>query len=428
MEVISIIIFIAILIIALIDTHKAIIYFAPVSIMCQPYMCLRYESPAIALLFLSEFTLILLFLVKGGGKRVIKNKPEFPFRNAILAIFITYAIGIVVSPLSLGVTIPYVLSNVVAYIFIAVFFYELKTEKDLTRSLKGLLLVGCILCGYAIIEYLTQSNVFIERLFSELPIEKGWVYYSNEIRFGSIRCQSLMAICISWGGLCSLFLAMVLYFNKTQYSQLGSLTFIAVTVILIALNFFSGTRSSLVFLALVLVGWLLSYWKKPLIQLFFLLAVIIIVFITGDAIFNEVINSFTENSDVSGSSALQRQVQFATAFNVISSSPLWGLGIKGVAAAQDIDFDVLGAESIWLQQLINYGLIGVGVQLFVYYTAIKELLKESFSDKKALVVCIVLGWVSFCTMTSSPGLNEAYFLIIMTMILKARQLAWKNLN
>ena len=64
------------------------------------------------------------------------------------------------------------------------------------------------------IEFILQTNPFLKYLQSILPYEylDGKLYYVEGLkRFFSIRCQSIFAICISWGGFCALMVAFLFY-------------------------------------------------------------------------------------------------------------------------------------------------------------------------------------------------------------------------
>ena len=129
-------------------------------------------------------------------------------------------------------------------------------------------------------------------------------------------------------------------------------------------------------------------------------------------IFTFVIDLFETDSE--GSSVSMRQMQFLATFLALSESFLYGFGIKGYELALAKDADILGAESIWLQQLINYGLIGAVMQLYLYISCWRLIVK--YGDNSIICKFMLLGWILFCTMTTSPGLHETYFIIILLLL------------
>ena len=135
------------------------------------------------------------------------------------------------------------------------------------------------------------------------------------------------------------------------------------------------------------------------------------------AYFGVIINSIGAIFDdsMSGSNFSQRLLQLESTLEVLTNSLIWGYGIKGLEFVRSSkSTDVLGAESVWLQQLIYFGLLGVVQQLILYISCYK------LTKKIKSLILLLLGWIAFSTMSSSPGLHETYFLIILILLYKTK--------
>lgn len=415
MEQICILIFFLFIPLLFINIHKGILVYAPASILCQLYLCLRYEAPAIPLNTSIEVIILTLYFFK---KKL--HFFCFPLYRVIVLIVFVYILSAIVSPLSLTGILPAVVSNILSYFIVVVFYNELKNRIDLSIALKSLSITIAILGSYGIFEILSQSNPIMSYLFSIFPIEKGWVYYSEETRFGSIRCQSLLPICISWGAFCCLMLSFLFYSKKYIFKQNIIILFYSLAALSIAFIIFSGSRSAYIYLAIIFLGSVLSIKGKH--RYVFALFGLICLITFKNFLLELVGDSVSADSQFSGSSTEQRQMQLFAALNVIKNSPICGLGFRGLSTAQDMDSNVLGAESVWLQQLINCGFLGVVVQIYIYCSLIQYIFKNSDKSIRVFSIFIVMGWITFCSFTSSPGLREPYFMIYLILLSKLKLL------
>ena len=419
MEIVSIILFLLVLTYTLINWRKALLMLAPFSVIFQPYLCLRYESPALSLLLFFQIIYLAVYYTKG---RRLKFK-EFPLRKAFVLLFLSQIIGLIVSPLPLMSNLPWLFSTIISYLFVIAYYNELQTGKDVILSVKGLLVAFVIMSIYFLYEYTSQSNPLVEYLWSHLPIEKEWIYYTSEERFGKIRCQSIMAICISWGA----FGCMILWFvnavmkNKIRAFSKWLLYYIALVSSLAVVS--SGSRSAYVFAIFFVISFIVNYKGKY--RFLFRFALLLAICMSFGLIASYFSDLFSDN--ITGSNINQRQLQFIAAFSVIESSPLWGFGIKGIESLRSIgNTEVLGAESIWLQQLISYGLIGVYSQFYIYRTCYK--FSKQINPHNNATRLFLFGWITFSTMSSSPGLTEAYFLLLFFLLSKLYHLKTARLS
>lgn len=411
MELASICLFIIFCILIIFNFHKAILILSPIFVLCQPYMCLRYNSPAVSLIIITQFVCLFFYLIR----RKKLNFKFFPLRKAYIVIFITLFIGLLVSPYDTFSIIPWFFSYILSYLHIIVYYNEINSFSDTKLSLKAFIFSVLLLLIYSIFEFVTQTNPFIQFMYDLLGRGNGWVYPVSE-RFGVIRSQSLMAISIAWGGFCCLIISSIIIIKKYNVFPKISNIFLFILVILAILGIFlCGSRSAYIFVVIVACSIIFDMKQKHRIIVLF--CFLLLGLIMMPKLFTFINETFGEN--VAGSSVSMRQMQFMAVFSVLNESPIWGIGIKGIEMAVSKNSDVLGAESIWLQNLINYGFIGIFMQIYLYKQCWNYIKK--YGDNSVICKFLLLGWIIFCTITTSPGLSENYFLSILILFCKTAQ-------
>lgn len=392
------------------DPHKTILVYAIFNIFLQDYVCIRFEPPAIMLRLLLDLIIIWYFY----SKKLFDFK-YFPLRGVYIFLFLTILLGVMVSPLSFTQTLPAAINKITPYLIVVIFCSHLKTKEDTEFAYKMVLWSFGILCLYAMVEFALQMNPvgeYVKTIVSD-DLLRGKIYVASEYRYISVRCSSLLAICIAWGGYVCLIVAC--YFCLS--GQKAYLYQVVIMVVLLVFNvIISGSRAPMLYLLVIALGYFLYSKMTTKILLFILISVF--------AIYNQdlilpIIASFSDDGgEVSGSSIAMRLDQYTAVSSVMSASPLWGFGIKGYEVAFKANSDILGAESIWLQQLINSGLLGVIYQIVVYISILRYMISNKLNQSKLSCLVMVFGWITFCTLTSSPGLTEPYFLTICILVVR----------
>ena len=409
MEKICIILSLIFILIIVKNSHNAILLFAASSILFQDYLCLRYNSPNITLYFMINSIAVGYIIVKKG----IYFK-DFPLKRAFCFLFFTYIVGVLASPLSFSQTIPYAIGKILSYIFVVIFFNELQSYKDIKFCFICTLSIIFFLCIYSSVEFGLQMNPWLTYIVSLYPDEMtGKIYQHFEVRFFSIRCQSLLSISISWGAVCALWMSFIIYLKDIAKSNYISKILFILSILLAFNVFISGARSAFILLLFSLCIIFISFSSK--FKFLFICTFIIIIIAYSDFL-SDILLSFSEKGNINGSSSSERTMQLNGVLNVISESPLWGLGIKGFNEAKLMDSDILGAESIWLQRLLSFGLIGITSQIYLYVCLFRYTNNEVMKGKRIKLYLFILSWIIFSTITSSPGLTEAYFLILLLIL------------
>jgi hypothetical protein len=124
------------------------------------------------------------------------------------------------------------------------------------------------------------------------------------------------------------------------------------------------------------------------------------------------------NARVAGSDQDMRMGQMAAAFALFSISPVCGLGNGFISVMNNTNADIIGTESIWLQVVPAYGLIGIFAYLYFFYFSVIKL--PTYYKSKPLLFISLAYWVTV-SLTSLPGfLLYFYYLVVFVLIKKSK--------
>lgn len=392
--------------------HNAILTFAPLYVAVQDYLCIKYSAPAVSLSFALEF----IFIAFAYGKNSFKWS-QFPLKKQFLCLFVVVLFSISYSRFPISSTLPWVIDLLSSYLIVVLYYNQIKSKDDVLFSLKVFFALIWVFVIYGVFEYIIQSNPVMEYVESFIPEEwGGTLYITEDIRYSSVRCQSLMTICISWGGLCCLATGVLFYVRDSLFPN-RKLFFWLLLGLLILCVYSSGTRSSYVYLVIVLIG-SFTGTRGAKNKVFFIFVGCLAVYYLSSSIYDIYLSMTSAGSDISGSNSDMRMMQWYATLATISESPVIGLGCKGVIVGQKLNSEILGAESVWFQILLSYGFIGMFMQAYLYYGCIRAIFVNSENSKKIQSILFVLGWIAFSSISSSPGLTEPYFLMILMLVIR----------
>ena len=396
--------------------HLAILTYVPCSILFQNYICLRLAPPALSLQFVLDLIFVIYFLIYRRVKYV-----KFPFYHIFVFLFLIIILGVIVSPLSLSQVLFNAIKIIISYSVVVVFYFELRKKQDLKYSTIVIGMTFLFFCLYAFAEYFYQVNFLHEYIYLTNNPEylQGKLYLTHEVRYSSIRCSSFFPISISWGGFCCLvmsFFSFLYVINRKKPSTIVYILFICVIAFCVLI---SGSRASMIYFLIILLA-ITTLYNKNVGLIIFVLSFVVLIW--GGEYAELLFKSMQSKSDiVMGSSIDMRINQFDAALEVLSNSPIFGFGIKGGTIALKYNSDLLGSESIWLQQFISYGIIGVVFQFLLYYNVYKIITEGLEWNKKVYSIFFLTGWIVFCTLTTSPGLSEPYFLSLVILLIRYKK-------
>lgn len=403
----------------LVNYHKTVLIYGAVSIFVQPYMCLVY-SPALTCDFAASMMIIGMYFLKGKNRT---NAKPFILRREFILIALLCLISGFVSSNGFIANFPNIIVSITQLLAVVVFFKELNSLNDIDITVKWLLLGFTIWAVYGVIEFAIQSNPFYDYYADSIAPEllKGKLFPSD-LRMGGWRTQTVMSICISWGGACAIMAGFMFLMRDYLYKTKPMLFWFIAGLVLFGVVS-SVSKSAILAVVAMLLPYIFVKGEKKF-KIVFTIAAIAFVFLFKDslmALVNSAIGVEDSNVDFgSSSNAAMRVDQLNAVLNVLQEHPLFGLGAKGYDVAFSSNHEILGAESIWLQTLINYGFVGVVIWTMLYIKLAKISVR-SYTNKFCALMFVV-GWVLFRTASSSPGLEEVDFIYFIIVLYKYNQL------
>ena len=274
-------------------------------------------------------------------------------------------------------------------IIIATSLYKKKEIECLFHFTAILVIISGI---YGIYTYVIQFNPFAEFVvaFHSAFEDQGMSSSSLETERGFLhgRISGFTVHPLLYGGV----LVLCFFFLLSYYNQINSKW--QKTILLLILSFclvliiLTGSRSILIGL---LCGLFYYYFKRnPQLFLRFSLLGAILVFVFGLSIEDEYIRSilffWEEHDEIKGSSSTMRYDQMAAAIDIISEnveSFLFGLG-RGWTYQYSLKYGNIppfhGFESIFLFSLIEFGVLGTIIYLFLIFSPLYKHNKNAQYD------------------------------------------------
>ena len=354
------------------------------------------------------FALVIYFISSRYKKNNADAEVKYPF--CLTLIFVT--ISNVVSNIMTVPHWPSSISSVIAEYALPIVFWNLMWKEENRKNFyKFFISFIAIVCIYCLFEFITQSNPIYDwyvnsSLFIGYAAER-----TEDIRFGSMRCHSIMRDVGALGTVCCIAICILFYLLKNISLTKRQMRNLWILVLLCCFcSLLTGTRTVILALALciVLLSFTLSIKKKAHISI--LLLCTIIVFFDY---FAQIFLSFTDTESVSGSSSGMREMQIAVVMNAIENSPLYGLGPEGTAIVMNRYAGAYGLESVWFQTLVNFGWLGA----FALAFSLLQGFYYSLKNKNIVAFTVVTIFLLVKTMSSIPGLRNGYFIYIISFLI-----------
>ncbi len=394
----------------------------------------RYKFAILILSTICFGFVVLPFVPFGGGKYVLSEcfiVSEFPFiirhlrnlRKSIIwkvcvIVFISIVVQIVNSPhYNSDVTniLRIVIIEFIAkYLALGYAFVCIANERDLRTTIKVSFYGLLVLTLFAFINYITGSADFINELgkgfaFNDVYEALGYTYtYSDRFRVQAMFFNPfdygyicvVLAILLGGGGyLCGLL-------SKTRF-------YISIVCCLFGI-FTCGCRTLMVCSFLALVSYLLFGVKlRKRVQYLLCLFVVCVMAYSSIPYVRDKVDStltvFETESDYEGSSIEKRTIQYATVLKYVEGHLWFGRGRDffqielgwqyGQSGRQDED--LLGLEGVFLQLLLESGIVGTILYLMVYGILFYYSYKYLKIDRQqaSLALALLVAYFSFANMT-----------------------------
>lgn len=331
----------------------------------------------VKLMFLVNILHVFLFFV---FRKYKSTSLEYPKVIAIPCIFAS--LGYLISDrLGESKNLPIIIVHIINYFVYPYIIWKLVVDRrDVVYMFKTMSVFFLIAGFYAIIELVMGHNYFND-IAGNLGITEGISGLGDDDageRFGILKCSSIFPYSSSMGMMCAFMFSLVLLVKTYKINiierRLGLLFVLMPICVLL-----SGTRSQLIVLVLCVLPYMfIKDFRKTRQYKYIIISTLVILIFLGPYVvllINSIIDS--NNADL-GSSSDMRLNQFEICLYYVLTAPYFGHGRNYIWEYVKPDNPKLyGAESVWFQLMVDYGIIGCATYLFIILGAFYYLYKKN---------------------------------------------------
>ncbi len=329
---------------------------------------LKYSYPSLSLSFVVTITLFLFFcLSRVSNKKNIIIR-GFPYAKICV---VTVFVNLVSSYFSIlpDKHMGGMLTGMIdTYVLLYLFYAAIQEKKYFDIFTKHIIIVGCIISLYGLIESITARNMINEYIWNSVPIqyisERTYdVSAAHEnLRFGFTSCYSFFHIHIIFGVTCVL----ISFFFIQIRSEFKPILFYFLLAVILSGAFISTSKTAMIG-TLCLFPYLIN--KKTILKpvsVVVSLVLIIVVFILFLPIIQGGLSDTAVESNGGGSSIQLRLSQIGYNYALFFDSPIYGHGPSSFSyILQNIDPDI-GYESVYMSIPVETGLLGFFSYFYMY--------------------------------------------------------------
>ena len=376
------------------------------------------SAPGLPLLTLEmAMTFIYIIAFFFTQKKYQSAHEPFPFKWPFLLVTLSMLVSSLFSIAGIGSEITNFIKFVSEDILLVWMAWQVvETKKDFRFLYKVITVIILISCIYGLIEYILKDNP-LSRYEATLNHDPDKVIdWSYETSSRGYRINSIFEHAIGAGMIWALYaVATMILVQKERISIVSIVT----AVLCIVCLFLSKMRSPIVFFVIAAFG-IINLRNRifyKILLFFFIAALLCMPFISND-VANVILSLFNQSAATVGGSSFQMRLdQFAAAFELMSLSPLFGLGPSFLEVMQTtLTSRLLGVEGVWLGVITQLGMFGIIVYLVqVYYFVIK--LPKRYHSKEMFFMSLAY-WVTY-TITSLPGFCQILFYLYLFYFIKS---------
>ena len=371
-----------------------------------------------------DIAFMLLYIIKKKKLKPKLSRVQFPLTVPFIILGVSWILTSLSSYTNFTGEIVRAVGNIcVKLLFIAMLWYVIEDHKDFVALFKYITIIFFVACIYSLIEYTTQSNLVFDYKLSltQSALES---YNTNEYAMAArgYRSYSLFEHSITTGLLYGFYLVftmtiLVIYKEKIEIKKIAILT----CILCIPGILMTKMRTGIFF---VLLGVLLVFWDYPMkanrkkfFKIVMIVGVVMAALVPIISQYSDLIMSLFNQSKIEGSNTSWRLTQLQYISRIGQDSFLVGFGEKFRSLSNITVFRKYTGdfESVWFEQFLAHGIIGVlGYIILVYYTTLR-LAKEYKS--KYLFRFSITYWITY-TMTSLPYFRTFLFYLILFYFIK----------
>lgn len=413
---ILIVIGLLILIYSFYDFKKAYYAFIFYSIFWAPNaICFTIGEKDIILNLIMSFGFLISFIL--NYKKLNKTKKLMPFTIPFVLIILSMFLTCFFSKGGFYSEFTRFISKIFqTYTTIFISWYVFETKEDYKKLIR-LIIVAFFIAGiYGLIEFIIQKNYFLDykRIISP-NIYSTYNTARRGYRIVSIFDHSLGAG-INFGLVCAFILYLYIYEKDIlTYKKISIITAIICFINVIL----TKSRGDYLFLLIALI----PCFNPKRVNLKKVLMIILIIFTISIPFTYKRLNIITSifdddaQSQIKGSSIQLRVEQYFAAKEAVTESPIFGLGEKYPEyISLELKEKIKGAESIWLEQLLKHGIVGVITNIvFTIFSIV--IIPYKYKSKRLLFLSLAY-WITY-SITTFLGFRFDLFYCILFYYIKS---------
>lgn len=370
--------------------------------------------PSIPLSLLMSLGFALIYYIK-YGKRI--NRKKFPLTLPFC--FITFSRFISCFTAIAGFEdefprfIGFLFSSIVE---VWIMWQVIETKYDFDFVIKGFVILFFFVGLYSIGEFFMQFNFIFEYKSSLIPDGIN-VYNAGDIR--GYRVTSFFEHPIGTGMNCGLYvitvlLSLIIYHN----TYCKKLVYLSVMFCIMCI-IFTKMRAGILF---TIIG-AISFLNFRDFQIYKLLGILLLVLFLTFPLYSDNLNIFLSlfsrnaQDSVGGSNIEMRIEQLEACSYYFEQSPISGFGEQFLVNMKDSGylFQVRGLESVYFEESVKHGILGLlATLILMYYSLIK--LPKRYHSKELFFVSLAY-WLTY-SMTSIPFFRMNMYYFALFYILK----------
>lgn len=375
-------------------------------------LCFKVGGKDIIINMVMSLGLFISFLV--NYKKINKTKKLMPFTVPFILIFISMVLTCFFAKAGLYSEITRVISSFLQrYTTIFISWYVFETKEDFIKLIKLIIVSFLIASVYGIIEFIIQKNIFVDYKRSiSTDMLSPHVISTRGYRVISVFDNAIGAG-LNFALVCAFILYLYIY-------RKGDIPIKRISMLTALLCFICAVltkqRGSYLYLLIALIP-CFNPNKVNLKKI--ILILVVVITISLPFVYNRLnivtsVFSSEAQSQIKGST-LQMRIDQYEAIKTSNGSLLFGGGEKVLDyISPEMKDQIKGAESVWLEQFLKHGIIGVVIYIiFAVYSIIIIPIKYK---SKLLLFFGLAYWITNSVTTILGFRFDLYYCILFYFI------------
>lgn len=364
---------------------------------------------------------LVLFLLK---RKRYNHRKNFPYKLPFVLVLISYAATCLVAISGIGPELSRSIMRILRdYVLAWMLWNVIETKKDFNFLFKGITWTMFIAAVYGIAEYFMKKNPVLDY---KVALSDGTIALYDMSGLRGYRMTSLFEHPLGAGMMFGLFSIFVLLLWMEKSEQIPNRNLALLTCLLgLLCVFLTKMRSGILYTMILATSLLAPKVVKRKKFYYFVIALIVmspILYLIMNQNINIIFSLFTKekSSSIGGSSLSMRLEQLGAVRVIMAQSPIAGLGetFRSFISRNSFTDAALGYESVWFEQAVMHGMIGVvSTAVLIYYSVIK--IPRYYNSRNASVFALAY-WIVY-TFSSIPSYRIVFYYLPMFYFIKTSE-------